>query len=64
MSGLDPAFKIPPELANLPFGGKFTGIIKDGWHVRMRSQRPQRNDQCLCGSGKKFKRCCWGLFNK
>ena len=21
-----------------------------------------RNQPCVCGSGKKFKRCCWGLF--
>jgi len=21
-----------------------------------------RNDKCLCGSGLKFKRCCWKLF--
>lgn len=21
-----------------------------------------RNDPCLCGSGKKFKKCCWSKF--
>jgi preprotein translocase subunit SecA len=22
--------------------------------------QPGRNDPCPCGSGKKFKKCCWG----
>lgn len=29
------------------------GVIKIG-----------RNDKCICGSEKKFKRCCWGSFYK
>ena len=27
---------------------------------RPRSLRPGRNDSCLCGSGRKFKKCCYG----
>lgn len=23
-----------------------------------------RNEPCPCGSGKKFKRCCWGKINQ
>ena len=23
-------------------------------------QAPGRNDPCPCGSGRKYKRCCWG----
>jgi hypothetical protein len=25
---------------------------------------PERNDPCLCGSGKKYKRCCQPLLEK
>ncbi|MDI9778475.1 SEC-C metal-binding domain-containing protein [Pseudomonas putida] len=24
----------------------------------LRVEKPGRNDPCLCGSGKKYKRCC------
>jgi len=29
-----------------------------------KSQRKNsmRNRECVCGSGKKFKKCCWGKF--
>ena len=26
------------------------------------SSRIPRNGPCICGSGKKFKKCCWKLF--
>jgi uncharacterized protein YchJ len=26
------------------------------------SSRIPRNEPCICGSGKKFKHCCWKLF--
>ena len=26
------------------------------------SSRIPRNEPCICGSGKKFKYCCWKLF--
>jgi preprotein translocase subunit SecA len=26
------------------------------------SKRPKRNDPCPCGSGKKYKRCCWPKY--
>ena len=25
---------------------------------------PGRNDVCLCGSGKKYKKCCWNTYRK
>jgi uncharacterized protein YecA (UPF0149 family) len=27
--------------------------------IQLRRGRVGRNDPCLCGSGRKFKRCCW-----
>lgn len=26
--------------------------------------QPGRNDPCPCGSGQKYKKCCWGLSEK
>jgi hypothetical protein len=31
-------------------------------NVRNSSPRVGRNSPCPCGSGKKFKRCCWGKY--
>ena len=31
-----------------------TGEKRKGW---------MRNKPCVCGSGKKFKRCCWNKFS-
>ena len=28
--------------------------------VQRATGRVQRNDPCPCGSGRKFKKCCWG----
>lgn len=28
------------------------------WNGSMRTVRPEPNDPCCCGSGKKFKKCC------
>lgn len=29
--------------------------------LRRRGPKIGRNDPCLCGSGQKYKRCCWGI---
>jgi len=28
-----------------------------------KKELPGRNEPCICGSGKKFKHCCWNLYN-
>ena len=30
---------------------------------KFRRKGALRNQQCICGSGKKYKRCCWPKFN-
>jgi preprotein translocase subunit SecA len=30
--------------------------------IQISAQRPGRNDLCPCGSGKKYKRCCWPKY--
>ncbi len=32
--------------------------------LRRKSRVPKRNEPCFCGSGKKFKICCWLLYIK
>jgi uncharacterized protein YchJ len=34
--------------------------------LRIKVKRPRwgRNISCICGSGKKFKRCCWDYFQE
>ncbi|MFI5377737.1 MAG: anaerobic sulfatase maturase [Tepidisphaerales bacterium] len=44
-----PAAAIMPEIA----AGESEGRQKRGWETA------GRNDPCPCGSGKKFKKCCW-----
>lgn len=41
--------------------------IKRQWlsnHLHSGHRKPERNDYCLCGSGKKFKKCCETLLIK
>jgi uncharacterized protein len=33
-------------------------------HLKAGYKKPERNDDCLCGSGKKFKKCCESLLQK
>ncbi|MBI3938654.1 MAG: SEC-C domain-containing protein, partial [Betaproteobacteria bacterium] len=33
-------------------------------HAHSRHPWPQRNDPCICGSGRKFKRCCAPLLQE
>jgi SEC-C motif len=35
-------------------------LTRDGRCVIVSNMKQGRNDQCLCGSGKKFKKCCLG----
>jgi len=32
----------------------------DDWEDKLASVKIGRNDPCPCGSGKKYKKCCWG----
>jgi uncharacterized protein len=41
--------------------------IKQQWllnHLQAGCQKPERNNLCLCGSGKKFKKCCEKFLQK
>jgi len=29
-------------------------------HAQVQKKKPGRNDPCVCGSGKKYKKCCYG----
>ena len=31
--------------------------------AKFRRKGWMRNQPCICGSGKKFKKCCWSFFN-
>jgi hypothetical protein len=51
----------------IPSGGRQRIVVHDG--VRRdtvpvpqleRDSRPGRNEPCVCGSGRKFKKCCGG----
>jgi uncharacterized protein YecA (UPF0149 family) len=55
--------KLPPEIDLGKTRERLLHEICGGRNVRLRSMRPKRNDPCLCGSGKKFKQCCWRAFN-
>lgn len=35
------------------------GDVPGKSHKQLRRQKPGRNDPCICGSGKKYKNCCW-----
>lgn len=37
---------------------QYDGTDKDGVFINIHKNLPGRNDKCLCGSGKKFKKCC------
>jgi protein translocase subunit secA len=30
--------------------------------AQVSSKKPGRNDPCPCGSGKKYKKCCWPKY--
>jgi hypothetical protein len=47
------------RLRNSPKFGKLVDFDQRG---SMRKKKVGRNDQCPCGSGKKFKKCCLGKF--
>jgi hypothetical protein len=44
-----------------PEGEKLLTMEPDTWPMP-KTSLPGRNDKCLCGSGKKFKKCCLPLF--
>lgn len=44
----------------LPLTRETALMLSDQTPVRRKNY--MRNQQCVCGSGKKFKRCCWGKY--
>jgi uncharacterized protein len=41
--------------------------VKKRWmqeYIQSGQKLPNRNDPCLCGSGKKFKKCCEKLIDR
>lgn len=34
-----------------------------GLEEQFKFVQPKRNEGCICGSEKKYKKCCWKLFN-
>lgn len=53
-----------PQVIWQQFFHEQTGNVNIAWREKQysirRLQKPGRNDRCPCGSGKKFKKCCWG----
>lgn len=50
--------KLAGYLIHLPGYGAVAGpIVKRG----IRTEQPRRNDRCVCGSGRKYKKCCLEL---
>ena len=46
----------PAEIEQVKSGKKT--LLKSG-----KKKKPwMRNKKCVCGSGKKFKKCCWGKY--
>lgn len=40
-----------------PIGGKAPDGVT--FPIHYKTKRPQRNEPCHCGSGNKYKQCCW-----
>lgn len=65
ISGLELSFPweqdayLDERLRNSPGFGKLVDFDQRGF---MRKKKVGRNDQCPCGSGRKFKKCCIGKF--
>jgi uncharacterized protein YchJ len=58
------------EASHLPDEGQFLQLLTRGFRLRsattpLHRERPRlsRNERCYCGSGLKYKRCCWTKDN-
>ena len=56
----EPVQLTPRPVARSPLGvqGRGLGAEKSGSSKKQRAGKPGRNDPCVCGSGKKYKKCC------
>lgn len=45
------------ELKRMDFGNWFLNIILPGKNIK--THKVQRNSICICGSGLKYKKCCY-----
>ena len=52
----------PKVLKQLQKAGKQIRVATRADLVRRVPVTLKRNDLCPCGSGKKFKKCCWDMF--
>jgi uncharacterized protein YecA (UPF0149 family) len=37
-------------------------VLKGSFGNEIKKKAWMRNRKCVCGSGKKFKKCCWGKY--